>query len=366
VQLKSSELAIGLACAQVFMINALNNRPGDYAAHRAMVASLLPAVLEDGEAESDDDEVQVVNVLPQNVYGLFCIAMIRLDDRTPVPRLDARLRLSRDVLQHLSGGATLKELEYQAAVGQRPQIKTNPARVTNKQKTTTLVDRVPQDADVIQLLPTMCGRREVQLLTLADADEGSDLEAEDVVYGVRHESVNDMVQTAWLQMLRDILVKSSNPRGSGNRSYLLPSALEREEKSVALFASAMGLGSVFRCAYIKVASRKEWQDLFDICWPRIPWQLQPKSQNWPQVRWPTLWQTIVAKSRGNDKKALSTIRTALREAWEELAWFPAAKKDRIWFTKSIQGAYRRQGEGESLGPAPRILINPLHASKWSW
>lgn len=366
--------ALQLVLALIWSINALNNRPEDFAAERALANAVCPAVLRNGEW------------IPQlNLYGIHFIAGIQFHPlRNGGVGFTNFGTLPPETLQKLMGSQfsianirrVLEGKRRSVAGGQQAGSSTQHLikrrRITNKGTAHDAV--IPAGLNnPFKLeeqgfaLPSTVGQS-------ADSSDDSDDENDTNRRNRRMQSPPSLDQSAWQlwwQFVGDVVNKFPQPNNvarshmSNDNSRLSPGRpyarvpVEALEKKWDKVFQRKNLADVFDRVRMSPPSSAEadWTRLFDVYFPNSPPAEGKTNQNWSSFKYLNNYfrlRTLLGP------QAWNALRAALRrQCNRRLAWLPKASPERVWWTavKKTGNTLYHGDNALERNPCPIVVPN---------
>ncbi len=139
----------------------------------------------------------------------------------------------------------------------------------------------------------------------------------------------------WRQFASDVVQKIGNPMGTKART---------QEESYCILPPC-----------VKRVTNEGWTTTFDYLFPSPNHLLPASHQHYAQMRYYEAWLRLMGSIDSGD---IRTVRRAVKDEFNKLAWAPAAQVDRVWIYKSADGLVAFPAGSARVTHAPRIVWNP--------
>ncbi|KAG6876902.1 hypothetical protein C0993_012195 [Termitomyces sp. T159_Od127] len=382
-QLRVNEHALTLTAACVWLINGLHARPEDGPAARRLMDAALPVEEadevaadnvayrrslpqnkvvarddreqgdEDEEEVSDDDEEGTVThrsgTVAHNADGCVFFRRIKFVD---APRFRVGGPTMPEAAFRFWFGASLQVIEARYL-----RVGILDKEVVSRIRSTMNKRRLPRIMNWNdEPLPDLfaIGTTGQTLLTPAH-DSGSDVDDADTPPPER--TLNAFVSEIFRTFVANVKIKSPNPRGNTNASYLKIDNVERFSSDESIFKD-LTLSNTFRHVAYKYASKDEWKRAFNWLFPKRGYVTSSAIQNYPDCTYFREWLKFINQSENTDE-AINEARSAIWNRLRTWCWIPDARQDKMWPTTVVRGFDRMprltKPDGNLLA-APRILI----------
>ncbi|TFK62821.1 hypothetical protein BDN72DRAFT_902928 [Pluteus cervinus] len=401
-QLRARESALTLTAAATWLINSLHSTPDLGPACRELLVSILPSVGHsdadpntlafgslrqrgnDSEAEeSDGDTVLDLRgnptdddlpnarrakrrrtAFPGYPYGAIFIEGLCVGPDFPVPRITERaLGLSDEAIKHFFG-FTYEDLRHKFFAASAI-VRSHPSRTSNKVRKTFRIETSNNP-------PASNLASKGYRLDTPQRDLGSDVSDEGpeqpeqpnqpgspewiIMYS---NDVDLVIQTVWGQFLHDLTAKAPNPKPADEPSYCKLSDEERLHATDETYKNKV-LSDYFTTCRWKVATDREWTEVFDHLWLGKGQVKRGKVQNYASMTYFSSWEQIKARTDG---ETVLKMRKVLKAQFNKLYWMPFAQAERIWVVKPGKSLTRSPGL-DSTAPAPRVIIQGPEKPTW--
>ncbi|KAF8057086.1 hypothetical protein FPV67DRAFT_1430835 [Lyophyllum atratum] len=163
------------------------------------------------------------------------------------------------------------------------------------------------------------------------------------------------VSDVYRQFLVDIAVKSPNPKGISNPSYLKLDTQQRRAAREDIYSNLL-LSDVWRCVAYRHGSSDDWSRAFKWLFPMRGVETREDNQ-YAKCPYYIKWLKFV----NNNEVTSATVNTTRNEIWKRIRrweWMPDAQQDKIWPTRFLPKFTRQPPAATRVGakPAPRILL----------
>lgn len=374
-ELRSTQEALLLLAALVWLANGLHSRPDDGSAGRNLMTAVLPHVERAGAdpntlafyAQTDFQNEDGDDMLPYIPYGLVFFKDLKLES-VPVPRFRRGKQLADFAFLFFFGKDYESIADKVFPVGIVRQRHPPRDRIGNRTRMTAApfqsLDEEPQP-HLFQLAESGYRLPPPALDPGSDMDIDSDEEEEEG----GGQNIDEILTKIWYSFLCDLLRKSPNPKGASTPSYCKVSKAARNRIKVSGLLIKLSIGLpltlnskestymschlslIWRACSIKFAGQSDIDTAFRHLWPKKGHTLQGKVQNYPNCRYYVQWKRLLARV---DQGVAKAMRSAIRKRFNRLLWVPRASQDKMWNTAQLDG-FTRLPLGSS-GPAPQILV----------
>lgn len=321
-RLRTSPEALALTAACVWLVNSLHARPEDGPAARRLMDAVLPITDADGvrpdilayntsvrpewqEEEEEEEDGSDRKRVPYNPYGCVFLRRLMVGD---VPRLRFGGRLLPAPAFKFFFGVTREEvlIKYMKTgiVDKKAAAISRPA--TNKRRIPTYINL--SDAPEPDLFDLSA---QGHSLPPPVQDDGSDVD--DRPPTPDPPTVNGFLSTLFRQFLIDLTMKSPNPRGNTNPSYMKLTKVERRKPREDIYQSLVLLNTFTAVAY-RNASVTDWDRAFKWLFPKPGYQTTDGVQNYPGCPYFITWMDFIA----NPQNPPELIRDAREGIWKRL------------------------------------------------
>ncbi|TEB22048.1 hypothetical protein FA13DRAFT_1714375 [Coprinellus micaceus] len=280
------------------------------------------------------DEERDNELVPAYLRGYIFLFGILYDQGNPVPivAFSGAGYLSETAFQYLYGATfqAFRDYIYNGDLF----TKGNPSRTRNRVR--QLVFIPPPNTSIPTVFNLPGGDRTLPTMDFGAQgmdDSDSDDGGADLV------TRNEFLSKIYHQLMVDVIAVSPNPKRRSLPSYCTISNEHRDMVTDDIFKDK-NVGKYLRIARMKIATSDEWTSAFNHLLPAPGSDPKPaKAQNYPHAR------------------------KDLKKMFDQLAWFPWAKSDRIWETNSKKDAIMTLSPGlEEKKPGPHILTR----RGWRW
>ncbi|KAF8965663.1 hypothetical protein BDZ97DRAFT_771108 [Flammula alnicola] len=171
-------------------------------------------------------------------------------------------------------------------------------------------------------------------------------------------SIQPILVKIWQQFPSDIIQKLGNPKSPSNEDSYSHLTQERRRHLRIDDINTLALGSLFNQFQYRRASDSEWQRSFDIMFPHKGYQLPASTKHFPGAIY---YLSYIRTINEVDVDMAKKIRTELYTLFQQLAWVPASKTDRMWDYDATDPAWTPMPDPTAGGP--RLYINPWAAGR---
>ncbi|PPQ80694.1 hypothetical protein CVT26_006697 [Gymnopilus dilepis] len=383
---RATPLALLLVAALVWLVNGLHSTPDKGANSKRLMDAVIPHIsrvnadpdilaygtpTKDDDVASDwstDDEALMPanrrrvegETAPGFPKGMVFLRRICCGPANPVPRFHN----SASVLHPKAFKFFFKagEDEVRQGLASDEAVRpSNPDRVRNKTKHTPLYVEV-EDVEMEEAAPLLLFHLHDEGFSLLPkpSDEGEDVQGDDEfsVDDICKDNIDEALTEVYHQFICDITAKAPNQSGAGSPSYLALDAKARRLVTEDTYKDR-NLAAYFRDCQWKVATKKEWNDIFEKLWPPKGFTLTAThTQNYKQARYYLYWRAMLKRS---EETTANRMRMVLKQKFDTFYFMPWAHSDRIW--KSVYRANFNKSSGTDRKKAcPLVAICPGKAA----
>jgi hypothetical protein len=376
--LASKEMSLALRAAALWMMNALNSRPKDDPAFKALADYVLPhtedvgsehlftdmpALLpdtftdraardhgwepEEGE-EGDGNEIERFSYMP---FGVFMTRALVLQPATDCPRFEYSpwRCISRDywpfLLKHDLQTLRLKTSKIQLIAERHPD------HVARSTRPTRLIEEPPIHGGADDSF-NLDDLREA--LVGGGYDHGDDLPWAQQTAAETKE-MGELLKEIWWSFPRDLLVKAPGVKG-GRGAHIRLQKTEREEATLEIFQD-LDLARVFMHCKVRECSTTEWRHNVGIFFLDKGAVAPASATGWKGMAYWTSWGLFKEDSKVS-ARLVNKIRGQIVRRLDTLAWLPLAEPDRPWTTRSRAHGTLYPSDAPASTSSPVILLHP--------